>query len=357
MADFIVPQILIGGVQSAGTIEQHKEWGQQAFTRLLQESLPPSPENYALFFCYYAQRIPDLNMSIDELSKQFGLVTQEQCNDLFTAHVGVEAERKALAKANHILDTELQKVLTLFDQASQGTDRFGKTLDHFNGQLNMPPEFAALKSIVGRVAQETHLIADQNSRLQTQLSQSTQQVTELRYSLDVVKQESLTDSLTEVGNRKFFELEIERLLHEAEETHVPLTLLMVDIDFFKKFNDNYGHLVGDQVLKLVGRVLRDNVKGRDVVTRYGGEEFAIILPQTPQEVGAHLAEQLRSAVGTRTITKKNSNQSLGTITLSIGVAQHQPGETLLQLIDRADKGLYQAKHSGRNRVVVYQSLE
>ncbi len=346
--------MVVGAVQSHGTIEQHKEWGQLAFARVFKEGLPPSPENYALFFTYYAHRIPDLNMSIDELAKQFGSVSQEQCNDLFMAHVGVEAERKALAKANEILDAELQKILKMLDSTSQGTDRFGKTLDQFTGQLNTPPDMGTLKTIVGRVAQETRMITDQNARLQTQLSQSTQQMAELRYNLDKVKQESLTDPLTEVGNRKYFQNEIERLLNEAAETNTPLSLLMVDIDFFKKFNDTYGHLIGDQVLKLVGRTLLENIKGRDVVARYGGEEFAVLLPQTGQDAAMHLAEQLRRAVGTKKITKKNTNETLGAITLSIGVAQYRKDEPMTSLIDRADQGLYQAKQTGRNRVVVHK---
>ncbi len=352
MANYSVPDIMIGGVQTPGTIEQHKEWGQYAFARIIKEGLPPSPENYALFFCYYAHRIPDLNMSIDELIKQFGAVTQEQCNDLFMAHVGVESERRALQRANEILDIELNKVVEILDTINQGTDRFGKTLDHFSGQLNAPPELSRLKTIVNRVALETRVIADQNVRLQGQLSQSTQQVAELRYNLDKAKKESLIDPLTEVGNRKFFELELDRLRKEASENSTPLSLLMVDIDFFKKFNDTFGHLIGDQVLKLVGRTLLENVKGRDIVARYGGEEFAVILPVTGQEAAAHLADQLRRAVGTKKLTKRNTNETLGNITLSIGVSQFRAGEETTSFIDRADQGLYQAKQTGRNRVVV-----
>jgi diguanylate cyclase len=352
VVNFVVPQSVVGSVLSHGTIEQHKDWGLKAFERVVKENLPPSPENYALFFAYYAHNIPDLNMSVDELCKQFGSVTQEQCNDLFTAHVGVEAERKALERANAILDAELRKVVQMLDQANQGTDRFGKTLDHFTGQLNTSPELNALKDIINRVSQETRMITDQNVRLQNQLSQSTQQVAELRYNLDKVKQESLIDPLTEVGNRKFFQLEIERLMTEAAADNTNMCLLMVDIDFFKKFNDSYGHVIGDQVLKLVGRTLLDSVKGRDVVCRYGGEEFAILLPQTGAEAAAHLAEQLRRAVGTKKITKKNTNETLGAITLSIGVAQYQKQEPVLSFVERADQGLYQAKQTGRNRVVI-----
>jgi diguanylate cyclase len=354
VTSFVVPHQQVGGVHATGTIEQHKQWGRAAFARMQHDDLAFSPENYALFFAYCSGRIPDLNMSIDELSKRFGKLSQEQCSDLYIAHVGVEAERRALQKANSIFEMEIAKVLELLDQSTRGTGKFTETLNTLNGQLAMPPELNRLKEVVGRVAQETRLIADQNVRLQQQLTQSTQQVSELRYNLDVVKQESLTDSLTGVGNRKFFQYEIERLMQEAQEVNLPMSLLMVDIDFFKKFNDQFGHLIGDQVLKLVGKTLMENVKGRDVVTRYGGEEFAILLPQTAQDSALHLADQLRNAVGTRKITKKNSTESLGTITLSIGVSQLRAGDLPAQLIERADQALYQAKNAGRNRVMMFK---
>lgn len=355
MTGFIIPQILVGGVQFSGTIEQHKEWGQSAFDRLHREGLPPSPENYTLFFCYFTGRIPDLNMSIDELVKQFGSVSQEQCNHLYTAHLGVEAERQALERAGAILDHELQTIMQSLEQSHQGTDRFGKALDSFAGHLNAPPDLGRLKSVVHRVAQETKTITDQNARLQSQLSQSTQQMSELRYNLDKARQESLIDPLTEVGNRKFFDNEIGRAIAEAGESRVPLCLLMIDIDHFKKFNDSFGHLVGDQVLKLVGRTLLENVKGRDIVARYGGEEFAVLLPHTKLDLAVHLAEQLRATVGSKKITRKSTHENLGVITLSIGAAQWLPGEPIAGFIDRADHGLYQAKQGGRNCVKVHRA--
>ena len=355
MVHFVIPQILVGAVQLSGTIEQHKDWGRKAFDRLLREDLPPSPENYALFFCYYAHRIPDLNMSVDELAKQFGGVSQEQCNNLYTAHLGVEAERHALGKANEVLDDEMHKILNLVDQTHKGTDRFGKTLDNFTGQLNAPPDLERLKAVVSRVAQETKMITEQNARLQTQLSQSTQQLSELRYNLDKVRQESLIDPLTEVGNRKSFDDQISRLMADALDNKTALCLLMIDIDFFKKFNDSYGHLVGDQVLKLVGKTLLESVKGRDFVARYGGEEFAVLLPQTMLDAAVFVADQLRKTVGGKKITRKSTSESLGAITLSVGVSQWAPGEPVAEFIDRADQGLYQAKQTGRNRVAVFKA--
>ena len=114
--------------------------------------------------------------------------------------------------------------------------------------------------------------------------------------------------MTEVGNRKYFNHEILRTTAEAREDGLPLSLLMVDIDHFKKFNDTYGHLIGDQVLRLVARTLVENLKGRDIIARYGGEEFVILLPHTRVQDAERVANQLRAGLATKQIKKRNSNE-------------------------------------------------
>jgi diguanylate cyclase len=137
----------------------------------------------------------------------------------------------------------------------------------------------------------------------------------------------------------------------AMEVGENLCLVMIDIDHFKRFNDTYGHPMGDQVLRLVARVIADNVKGRDTPARYGGEEFAVILPNTSLADAATVAEQLRRAVSKRRVTRRDTMQDLGSVTMSLGVSQFRPGEQLQHFIDRADAALYQAKRAGRDRVL------
>ncbi|MBI1274040.1 MAG: diguanylate cyclase [Alphaproteobacteria bacterium] len=332
--------------------EKQFEWARATVARLEQEELQPTPENYSLFFAYYSGRMPGLNQAIDKLTARHGSLSQEQCGDLYTAHLGMEKEQQVLEETNTALDVELRKVMSLLDQANTGTRSFDKTLTNFSGELQAPRSIDQLRAVVKRVATETKVISDQNVKLQKQLSESTEQMAEMRTNLDKVRQESLIDALTKVGNRKFFQDEIARLTAEATETHESLCLLMIDIDYFKKFNDTHGHLVGDQVLRLVGHTLTENVKGRDVICRYGGEEFAIMLPATPLEAAGRVADQLRVTVGTKKITRKPSNESLGTITLSIGVTQYVGGEPATVMVERADGALYKAKQTGRNKVMI-----
>lgn len=125
-----------------------------------------------------------------------------------------------------------------------------------------------------------------------------------------------------------------------------LTLLMVDVDHFKRFNDEHGHRTGDQVLRLIGRLLTDNIKGRDMAARYGGEEFAVLLAGADLHAGASVAQQLCERLSAQRLIKRGTGDDLGRITISVGVAQHRAGDSGAALVERADQALYQAKRAG-----------
>ena len=129
-------------------------------------------------------------------------------------------------------------------------------------------------------------------------------------------------------------------------------LLLADIDHFKVVNDTYGHVLGDKVIRAVAHVLRSSIKGRDVAARLGGEEFAILLPQTSLTGAAAVAEQIRGTVAQGRICRPDGNESIGQVTLSVGVAVAKPGDTLEALLERADAAMYTAKRAGRNRISV-----
>ena len=132
---------------------------------------------------------------------------------------------------------------------------------------------------------------------------------------------------------------------------------MTDIDHFKKFNDTYGHQTGDQVLRLVGLSVKQNVKGQDIACRYGGEEFAIILPRTDRKQAVILAEHIRKAVMSKELVKRSTGENLGRITISIGVAQYAADDSAQSVIERADACMYAAKRAGRNQVKSEDDLE
>jgi diguanylate cyclase len=313
----------------------------------------PSPQNYGVYYHYYAGDIPALNVSYDAIQAK-GKITQQECTELYEAHVINEIEVSSLRDANSLMDVELKKVIELLSTSVQGTDKFGENLANFTGQLAGASSIEVLRSAVEKITEETREVVIQNNKLRADLAVTTNQLSEMRSDFDRVHKESQIDPLTEVGNRKFFDREMARAIMDAREQNTMLSLLMVDIDRFKAFNDTFGHLIGDQVLRLVARTLVENLKGRDIIARYGGEEFVILLPQTRLQDAERVANQLRAALATKQITKRSSQEVLGVITISVGAAQYEYGEETEALIARADSGLYQAKQTGRNKVVVQE---
>jgi diguanylate cyclase len=338
-------------VAIGGESHQVNTWARQALEHLARDGLPPLPENYVVYYHYYSGAYPNLKMSMDLLFQQNGTLTQDQIKDLHTTHLGLEAERKVLKEANAAIEAEIGKVMTVIDAAASGTEKFGKTLDNFSGKLSSTDSLEQIRETVAKVAQETRTITKQNERLNMQLAQTNEQLMEMRFNLDAVHKESQIDPLTEVGNRKFFSNELTRAMSEAADGGTPLTLLIADIDHFKKFNDTYGHIIGDQVLRLVARTLVENLKGRDVIARYGGEEFVILLPQTRVTDAEKVANQLRTSLGTKQIRRRSTNETLGAITISIGATEYCAPEDSDNFISRADGALYKAKQTGRNKVV------
>ncbi len=140
-----------------------------------------------------------------------------------------------------------------------------------------------------------------------------------------------------------------RVRQAALDTEGVFTLLMIDIDHFKSFNDNFGHQLAISFAACSADAV-DGVQGKDVSARYGGEEFAIILPETDLKGGVAVAERLRKAVASKDVINRNTGEKLGSITISIGVAEFFEGEKEEELIERADAALYTAKHNGRNQV-------
>jgi diguanylate cyclase len=173
----------------------------------------------------------------------------------------------------------------------------------------------------------------------------------LQQNLETVRNESLTDPLTGLSNRKHFDNAITKALSEAVERSEPMSLIMTDIDHFKSFNDTWGHLTGDQVLRLVAMSMKQNVKGQDIAARYGGEEFAVVLPNTVLRSALTVGDHIRRAVMSKELMKRSTGQNLGRVTISVGIATVRNGDTAQTLIARADGCLYAAKRNGRNRVI------
>jgi diguanylate cyclase len=265
--------------------------------------------------------------------------------------------RKFFVQDENALDMmrqELRRIITNvqgeFERSGGSLSSYATTLGRFADILDtsMPPE--EMETEVKRVLNDTREAEKSQRHLEAHVAVLLTEVESLRKELLQIKEESLTDCLTGIPNRKAFEAALEQTIHSARQQKLKFCVLIADIDHFKHFNDTHGHLVGDKVLRFVASTMKRCLKGKDTVARYGGEEFAIILPETDLVGGSCVAEQIREAVSRGKLVDKENESTYGKITISIGVAQFYMSDLPDTLIQRADRGLYLAKERGRDRV-------
>jgi diguanylate cyclase len=323
---------------------------------------PASPRNFEIWYQYATGYTPELNRSINETLAQKGTLGEADIDQIYNTYLSPNRVSDRLDTLGSRMAGEIKQVLDMIDTAAGSATSYSASLadasERLQGASNDLPggnDGAALRAVIellGAKEMETS-----NKKLEARLSASRQEIEQLQQNLETVRTESLTDPLTTLANRKFFDFELRKFVAEAKAGNEPLTLLMSDVDNFKTFNDKFGHLTGDQVLRLVAMAVKQNVKGQDIAARYGGEEFAVALPKTALRSAITVADHIRRAVMNKELMKRSSGERLGRVTVSIGVALLRPADTPQSLIERADKCLYAAKHGGRNCVIAESDAE
>lgn len=322
-----------------------------AMRLMAQHQVPATPQNFTVWYFYASERAPDLKKTLDVLISNSQEFTEAQNAELFERFFGNLAEDAAIQHTGSQMALTVSNVMSLVEQATQEAELFGDTLEASVGSLNAAERATDISEVVKALAAETQKMVTQNQKLHHKLESSSAEIRTLKENLENVQKEALTDGLTGIANRKNFDISLRRAAMDAMESGAPLCLVMSDIDHFKRFNDTHGHQTGDHVLRFVGAMLTNSVKGHDIPARYGGEEFVIVLPRTELAEATKIADRIRAAIAAKRLRKKQSGEDIGSITISMGIAQYRPGEPLNSLIKRADDGLYHAKHLGRNRVV------
>jgi len=316
----------------------------------------PSPRNYEIWYAHATGTVPGLAMALEAVFTGDGLWNSQAADDIYTRFFPAVPSPASLAAIGDALQHEMGSILKSVTEAGAETKSYGAALEIVTGQIDRGVDASRMPAIARQLAISTRAMRARTDALERELEQTSKEVTALRAKNEAIRQEALTDSLTNLGNRKHFDERLAEAAEGAARTGGPLCVIMADVDRFKAFNDMWGHQTGDQVLRLVAACFSDNVKGRDTAARYGGEEFAVILPETSL-ANAHLvAEQIRRNVQAKKVVKRSTGETLGAITISLGVASLRPGEHPQDMLRRADQCLYAAKHAGRNKVMAEDSI-
>jgi diguanylate cyclase len=309
------------------------------------------PRNYEIWYVYATGYNSALNKIINETLARNGKLTEADLEQIYETYLSQIKTTDRIDKVGARVIGEIDDVMTLIDDALGMSASYDDTLSGATEELSVAQNPGQVKVIVESLTKSTREMRETNRALRDRLRLSKSEISDLQQSLEAIRAESLTDPLTGLGNRKYFDRSIDVAVENAIASGEPLSLLMFDIDHFKSFNDSYGHLTGDQVLRLVGMSLKQTIKGQDITARYGGEEFAVVLPNTALRQALTVADHIRRAVMAKELKKKSTGEILGRVTISVGVSMLKPGDDTDSLIERADACLYAAKRNGRNRVI------
>lgn len=270
------------------------------------------------------------------------------------APIRPESVRKGLDPAyegviDHVMST-IKKFLVLHRD-------YQENLTGLNSGLSQLPSRNEVQDIIVKLMNRNMEMQSKVSELSHELEVSHQQIVSLRSNITEVGKIAMINSLTELGNRQFFDQALRNEIARARSADADLCLAIADLDRFKSVNDRFGHVVGDHLLRLFADLLGQHIRGKGLAARYGGEEFALLFPNASLEAAAAILEKIRRELESKRWVVGAKEDRLGTITASFGLARLAPGETAEMFVARADSKLFEAKTAGRNRVVVETNSE
>ncbi|MBV6657904.1 MAG: diguanylate cyclase [Devosiaceae bacterium] len=328
-----------------------------AFAKIKANELAAFPPNYEIWFAYAAGFNPALNKRINAVLRDGRHLTQEEIEAIREEFFGAGSFEERVDEVGGKLSGKVSELMQLINHAAGQTSGYSDELRGASKNLATNVDQDSLKAIVSNLIQKTDDVEKSNRAMSSKLVESEQEIASLKQALESVRYEAMTDQLTGIGNRKRFDRAIDEVMVAAGATGKPFSLLVCDIDHFKKFNDTHGHQTGDQVLRLVGTTIKNTVGATGIACRYGGEEFCVILPETGVSAAQALADDIRQAVMGKELVKRSTGETLGRVTISIGVAEQTKSDDVQSLIERADKCLYAAKDAGRNRVMTERDMQ
>ena len=322
-----------------------------AALKLMQEAkVWPTPLNFELWLHYAAEPEGELGLEIRRLLTAESTITEAASEQLALDYLPRNKLNEQIRDAGDQLTRELVAVTKVIENARRDHAAYGQTLAGASEDLSAEKTDApALKRLVDTLTDATRKVERASKALEDRLHESTSEVSRLKGHLEQARRDAMTDALTLLANRKSFDEQLQTAVADAGRGR-SFTLALIDIDHFTSFNDTWGHQTGDQVLRYVASVIGRMAEAPRFAARYGGEEFAVLFPGEDAAGVAAALDEIRDEIGSRALKRRSTNEELGAVTISSGLAQFRPGETGASITERADAALYASKHAGRNRV-------
>lgn len=330
------PQAYAFAREALEQMEAHKVW--------------PTPLNFEIWLHYLGDPHGQLGQEIERLIASGEPFTEQVSEALAASYLPRARLNEEIRDAGAQLSKELSSVASAIATAQKSQAAYGRTLAVAGEGLESAQEAPVVRQLVQTLSTATRKVQDENAHLEKRLQESTREVNLLREHLEQVRRDAMTDALTALANRKAFDEQFQRICDDADKSGAPVTLALLDIDHFKHFNDTWGHQTGDQVLRYVASVIGRVGQAPRVGARYGGEEFAMVFPNESAAMVEIVLNSVRDEIGSRELKRRSTNENLGSVTISAGIAQRRKGEEPAALMERADEALYASKRGGRNKV-------
>lgn len=319
---------------------------------MIKHQVPTTPPNYALWYTYVEETQPKLNEELDGIIAEYGICLPSHNENLYQTYIADKTESD-IHELRSNLEILVNEIFRSMNDTLADTSTFEKSIERNFSNLekieNDGITFDELLSLVRSFVSESKQIRHSTSYFNEQLSSASSEISNLRKQLEKVQKDALHDSLSGLLNRGAFDKDITSFCAAGQS--YPLCLVFIDIDNFKSLNDDYGHVFGDMVIKAIAKRLQANCRDGIAAYRYGGEEFALLIPNKPLRIARQFAETVRRSIEKITVKDKRSGKQVTNISASFGVAQFEENESPISLIDSADQQLYKAKSLGRNRVM------
>lgn len=310
----------------------------------------PDPISYAVWFAFAAKSNGGVVEAITNKLAKAQPLSPFDLAEIYSEFLEADSASEVSQQIGSRFEDSLTAVSELIDEGSRNNRSFRETLEALGERLPQAASAGEIDEIVSRLVVENEKMAMAMLALDKGLAESQAQIDRLNAELEEMQRLSLRDPLTGVANRRAFDAYLAQTIEHSTESHSSFCLAMTDIDHFKRVNDTLGHHTGDDVLKRFTAILQRNTKGKDMVARCGGEEFAIILPQTSIVAAHNLMVKIASEIRSTQMLNDQDHEALGRITASFGVCEYKPGLSAGDLYERADSRLYAAKRAGRDRV-------
>jgi len=320
-------------------------YSERAHQLLKKYQIAANPLNYAVAYFYCCQRIPEMSAEIEHT-----IFEKNNLDGVFLEHMFERYISNSERFDSTFVDpftSSLEQTLVKIDLQVDHGRKVASNLAKVNNALGHAEHHQSLKNVVGYLLNTINLSKLQYQALSEELAKTSNEVNTLKAKLKESRQEASLDNLTGLLNRRGCENKLQDL--HIEDVH---SSLMIDIDYFKTINDDFGHLIGDKVLQRVAGIIKQHVSSEDLAVRFGGEEFLVVLAHKAISEASLIAEKIRRTIGEMKLVQRQSKTNLPTISVSIGIAEVERDVSWTDLFKRADEALYLAKHSGRNRCVL-----